>query len=112
MTSISSISGNSGASPYSTNASDIANLEKQRTKLQDDLKNETASKDDEKTKQQKTDLIQQQIQQIELQIAQKKSNTNAAATPPVGNKDNTADKPGQSSQATSGTNGNSIDMRV
>lgn len=76
--SISSVSGSSSSS-YTSSTSDTSSLEKQLTKLQADLKTESTSKDDATTKEKKLAQIQQQIDLITAQIAQKSSKANESS---------------------------------
>lgn len=64
----------------STSATDTSDLEKQKAKLEQQLKAANASNDDQNTKQKIVQQIQQQIQQIDNQIAQKKSNATAGGS--------------------------------
>jgi glycerate-2-kinase len=65
----------STSATYSSNSSSdaVAMLEKQKAKLEADIKKVSQSKDDDKTKQQKIQLLRQQIQIIDAQIQQRKS---------------------------------------
>lgn len=74
---ISSIS-SSSSNAYSTvnNNDEITQLEKQKTKLEKELKEVNQSKGDEKTKEEKAKLLQTQIQQIDARIQQIKAEKN------------------------------------
>ncbi|EFM08632.1 conserved hypothetical protein [Paenibacillus curdlanolyticus YK9] len=79
--SIASVSGRTSTA-YSANASTASNtadLEKQRTALQAEIRKEQQSKDDQKSKNEKLQQLQQQLQQIELQIAQKRSSASGSS---------------------------------
>lgn len=67
----------SGYASASSASAGTDDLEKQKTKLEADIKTEQQSKDDEKTKEKKLELLQAQLQQIEQQIAQRKNGASA-----------------------------------
>lgn len=60
-------------SSSSSSSNSTAELEKQKSKLEDELKTVQLSDEADDTKQQKVQLLQQQIKMIEAQIAKKKA---------------------------------------
>lgn len=81
VSSSSSVQSFSGSAGTSSSASrQIAALEKQKSKLEDDLKKLDSSKDDEKTKQLKQQQLTMQIKLLDAQIAQLKQQEAANAS--------------------------------
>ncbi|MNB65831.1 hypothetical protein D3C81_152980 [compost metagenome] len=81
VSSSSSVQSYSGSAGSSSSASrQIAALEKQKSKLEDDLKKLDSSKDDEKTKQLKQQQLTIQIKLLDAQIAQLKQQEAANAS--------------------------------
>lgn len=69
ISSVSSVSNNSAT--LVSNENSIKQLEKQKADLEQQIQAENNSKDDTKTKQQKVQLLQNQLTLIESQISQK-----------------------------------------
>ena len=74
---ISSVSSTSNSTYTSGNDSDVTQLSNRLKLLQSQIDTENQSKDDAKTKQEKIQLLQAQIIQIQAQIQAKQSNQNS-----------------------------------
>lgn len=98
---------------------EVTQLENQKASLQKELQKAYQSKEDEKTKQQKVELLQQQIQQIEAQIQQLKTKaagqglkTEQAAAGTNGGSGRTGIKDSGQNLPNIGEEGGKIDIKV